>query len=123
MVSATAYSICDICGERHARGAPHVWKDAASKSSAPAPSSIPAEPAKRGSGSVNSPRRRSEGRAEAQLKVRSEKRDAGAGESPAPPTVDEDTPTFDPNCPSCVKRKAIDEARVKRYRARQKETT
>lgn len=26
MAKATAYSVCDLCRERHARGAPHIWK-------------------------------------------------------------------------------------------------
>lgn len=109
MQSATAYSICSICGERHARGAPHVWKDAAPKSNAVRPEAKPP-----GGGSVNSPRRQPrKGRDQ-------EKRDAGPGESPGAtlPNVARGGALIAPpnECAYCDARRAYTAERMRKSR-------
>ena len=129
---------------------------AATKSDAPASPPVPAK-AVTSRGRVNSPRRRSKAAgvkipARAAAAVRKEKRDAGPGESPGARIIegltealsiakgeaepyrvtafaahDDGTPLFNPACPSCVKKRALETAkttaRVAKWRARQKETT
>lgn len=118
MPSVTSYTICDICGERHPRGAAHIWKTE-TKSDAPVPVPIPAK-AVTGNGSVNSPRRRTKRAASLSTSpaavVRSEKKDAGAGESPAP--VHAHIPRYDPNCASCQAARIGELERVRKHRER-----
>src|SRR5688572_9516577 len=115
MASATAYSICDLCGERHARGAPHIWKTPRSDAyeGTVKPEAV--------GGSINSPRRQA-------ATPRVEKSNAGPGESPGAhslPNVARGVALIAPpgKCDWCDARRAYTAGQMRGRRAKEEEPT
>lgn len=115
MQSATAYSVCDICKERHPRGAQHIWKDALTPSNGGEREATASPIAT----AVNSPHRQPrKGRDQ-------EKRDVGPGESPGAvlPNVARGGALIAPpgQCDYCDARRAYTADRMRK--SRKKEAT